>query len=99
MNPESNSVMESLADKNISKESSNSSEIQELDDDEPYSFIRTSSALISLVIAISSLAFPIFAVLIESPLQKEETTYLFLEPHGSKHSRPLSLSRFSQHSC
>ncbi len=89
--------------KEVTKDSSpalfNAEQNKVLDEDDPYSFIGTSNALLGLCIAIASIAIPVFAVLIEKPTFSEETSPISLEPYGSKYTRPISFTRISQHSC
>ncbi len=79
-----------LIEENNSYKFSDSENLYELDDEEPYSFI----------IDIGVIAIPISAVLIQHrSFSTKENELLPLEPHGSKKSFSLSFPWISQHSC
>ena len=89
-----------LNEENNSQEFSDPSNLYELGEEEPYSFIGIPFPLLSFVIAIGVITIPIYAVLIQHrSFSTKENAQLPLEPHGSKKSFSLSFSRVSQHSC
>ena len=68
------------------------------DDEDPYSFSRTSTSLIGLGIVFVMLGIPLLAVLYERPEPKKSIIQTSIDQNGSKSSPSFSFSWFSKFS-
>ena len=91
MDSEPVSTSKSLNKVDSSSRISRQSETQVPEEEDPYSFGRTSSALLGLIIAIGTIGIPLVAVITERPLERESVIPTVLGRDGFKSSFPLSI--------
>ncbi len=77
----------------------NESDQLQSDDEDPYSFSSTSTALFGLAIVFVTLGIPLLAILNERPAAKQSTHPTSIDQNGLKSSSSFTVSWISKFSC
>ena len=93
MDPEPASVSKHFSLFETSSKSSYKGDMQETEDEDPFSLSGSSSVLLGLAIAIATLCIPFAVVLTDRPLSPDKETSKLLKSNGSQTLSPFSFSR------
>ncbi len=96
MDPKPVPILRTFSRIEIPPSSSSEGDLQETEEDDPFSLSSSSIALFGLLMAIAVVGVPLVAVLTERPLGKKSLMPTALESDGSKPSLPISLSGVGQ---